>query len=89
MLSLIISLGFAFAFVVLLPRISAEHSAFDFLGLHPVYESIWLWVGSGVHSDRATMADTRPSDVLMVRHTLANNHAARLQGCCAVAATAT
>ena len=55
-LSLVISLGFAFAFVILEPNaVLEQHSWQDFMGLHPVYESLWLWVGAGVHSDRATM----------------------------------
>ena len=62
-LSAVISLGFAFAFVVLLPGSSANHSWSAFLGLHPVYETIWLWVGAGVHSDRATMEEVTGSEM--------------------------
>ena len=62
-LSLVISLGFAFAFVVLLPRSAANHSWGNFMGLHPVYESIWLWVGSGVHSGRETMEEATGTEV--------------------------
>ena len=62
-LSLVISLGFGFAFVVLLPSSAANHSVGDFMGLHPVYESIWLWVGSGVHSSRGEMEVSTGSEV--------------------------
>jgi len=55
-LSLVISAGFAFAFVILEPSsVLEDHSWALFMGLHPVYESIWMWVGAGVHSDRETI----------------------------------
>jgi len=55
-LSLVISGGFAFAFVILEPNdVNEQHSWHMFMGMHPVYESFWLWVGAGVHSDRATI----------------------------------
>jgi len=51
-------MGFGFAFVVLLPMSTADHSWEMFMGLHPVYESVWLWVGSGSGvSDRGTIDD--------------------------------
>lgn len=56
-LALVMSLGFAFAFVTLLPQASKEHSWHLFMGLHPVYESLWLWVGAAEHAARGAIQE--------------------------------
>ena len=68
-LASVMSLGFAFAFVTLLPQASMEHSWHLFMGLHPVYESLWLWVGAAEHATRgniqAETGDELPTAVVM------------------------